>query len=403
MESRPDKNMRDQMQYPGSRSKIVDAYGLSNHLGMVSDRLRVNAYREALSRAVKPGDVVVDIGTGIGIFAVMACQRGARRVYAIEPSAAIEVARQVATDNGVADRIEFIRGFSIDLELPERADVIVADVNGVLPPYGLSIATLIDARERLLGPGGALIPSRARIWAALSGSDAEHPRDASTEHEQEYGVDTSAAVPFAVNTWRNQPTRAEQLCTTAGQWAALDYLAIDTAHVEGTAVLSVTEKCVAKGVAMWFDTELIDGVRLSAAPDKPKIVYGRGFFPLADSCELAPGDRVELRIEAHPVDDDYAWRWETTITAEDGAEKAAFKQATIGAAPISLEDLRKREAGHRTALNADGEIDRKVLRLMNGERTLAEIATQVAAEPSWGLSTDEALRRAAQISERYGR
>ena len=153
---------------------------------------------------------------------------------------------------------------------------------------------------------------------------------------------------------------------------------------------------------MWFDTELIDGVRLSAAPDQPKTVYGRAFFPLVDTCELAPGDRVELHIQAYPVDNDYVWRWDTTITGDGGEEKAAFKQTTIRSAPISLTDLRKRAVNHRTVLNEDGEIDREILRLMDGERTLREIAARLADAPR-GLSADEALRRAAQLSERYGR
>ena len=385
------------------RSNSLDAYDITAHLEMVSDQIRVSAYQDAIRRTVKPGGVVVDIGTGIGIFAVMACQHGARQVYAIETSAAIEVAKQVARDNGVADRIEFIRGFSIDAELPERADVIVADLNGVLPTYGASIGALIDARERLLAPGGTLIPSRAGIWAALTTSPTSHARVASEEHRQRHGVDTSAAVPFAVNTPRREATSMDQLCTAPRQWSSLDYSTIANEHVKGTATLEVTREGVAEGVAMWFDTELATGVRLSAAPTQPKTVYGRAFFPLEDTCEVVPGDRVELQVEAHKVDDNYAWRWETAVTSESGDRKASFKQTSIRSTPISLEDLRKREVNHRTALNVEGEIEREILRLMNGEHTLNEIAEQIAARAAWELDSDGALQRAAQLSERYGR
>ena len=60
-----------------------------------------------MERAVTDGSVVLDIGTGTGIFAMLACRYGARKVYAIDPNGAIEVAREIARDNGFDDRIEF--------------------------------------------------------------------------------------------------------------------------------------------------------------------------------------------------------------------------------------------------------------------------------------------------------
>lgn len=378
-------------------------YGIGGHLAMVSDRVRVDAYRSALERAVRPGDVVLDLGTGIGIFAVLACELGAGRVYAIEPSAAIEVARQVAADNDVADRIEFVRGLSTKVELPARADVIVADVNGVLPPFGSSIATLIDARERLLAADGTLIPARASIWAAIASSEEQHPAQASAEHRRRYGVDTSAAVPFAVNAWRKRSIAADSLCTPPRRWASLDYATATSERVEGEVGFEVERESDVDGVAMWFDTELVDGVRLSAAPEEPETIYGQAWFPLPERTRVDPGDRIELRAGADPVDDEYVWRWETRITGPDGRPIAEFAQSTVRSMPITLAELRRRESDHRPALSEAGELDREILRLIDGERSLDEIAAEVAGESASGLSAAEALRRVARLSERYGR
>jgi protein arginine N-methyltransferase 1 len=84
-------------------------YSIADYGAMIADHGRMDAFVRALGRAVKPGAVVVDIGTGTGIFALLACRFGARRVYAIEPSDAIQVAREIAAANGCADRIEFIQ------------------------------------------------------------------------------------------------------------------------------------------------------------------------------------------------------------------------------------------------------------------------------------------------------
>ena len=85
---------------------------------------------------------------------------GPERVYAIEPDSIVEVAREVVTANGVAERVELIAEMSIGVELSEPVDVIVSDIGGVLPLFGTAIPSRIDARERLLADGGVLIPAR---------------------------------------------------------------------------------------------------------------------------------------------------------------------------------------------------------------------------------------------------
>src|SRR5437870_11229737 len=75
-------------------------YSVADYGIMIADRVRMEAYMQALRSAVRPGGVVVDIGTGTGIFALLACRFGARRVYAIEPNDAIQVAREIARANG---------------------------------------------------------------------------------------------------------------------------------------------------------------------------------------------------------------------------------------------------------------------------------------------------------------
>ncbi len=101
-------------------------YSLSGYGEMIVDSVRIAAYVQALRQSVRPGAVVMDIGTGPGIMAVLACQLGASRVYAIEPDEIIQVARTIAAANGCADKIEFIEDLSNKATLPLRADVIVS-------------------------------------------------------------------------------------------------------------------------------------------------------------------------------------------------------------------------------------------------------------------------------------
>ena len=61
-------------------------YTIADYGAMIADAARMGAFARALGQAIKPGAVVIDIGTGTGICALLACRHGARRVYAIEPT-----------------------------------------------------------------------------------------------------------------------------------------------------------------------------------------------------------------------------------------------------------------------------------------------------------------------------
>ena len=45
---------------------------------------------------IRPGCVVLDIGTGAGIWALLACKFGARKVYAVDKNPAIGLAHELA-------------------------------------------------------------------------------------------------------------------------------------------------------------------------------------------------------------------------------------------------------------------------------------------------------------------
>src|SRR5690349_935226 len=100
---------------------------------MLGDPVRVTAYLRALKEVVRPGQVVIDLGAGFGYFALIACRLGAKRVYAIEPAASISLLPELAAKNGFADRVVCIQDLSTRTTLPELADVVIADIRGVLP------------------------------------------------------------------------------------------------------------------------------------------------------------------------------------------------------------------------------------------------------------------------------
>ena len=86
------------------------------HFAMLNDDRRVEAYRRAINTAVRSGDVVLDVGTGSGLLAILAARAGAQRVYACERVERIAAkAREIIASNGLSDRIEVLSNSSHDL------------------------------------------------------------------------------------------------------------------------------------------------------------------------------------------------------------------------------------------------------------------------------------------------
>jgi len=145
---------------------------LDEHLGYVADRVRLEAFRAAIARILRPGDRVADLGCGSGVLGLLCLQAGASHVYAIDSTAMIEVARQTLERAGFADRCTLIHAHSHRATLPGPVDVVICDHVGYFG-FDYDIAhTLQDARRRLLAPGGRMIPGRIGLEVAAIESNA---------------------------------------------------------------------------------------------------------------------------------------------------------------------------------------------------------------------------------------
>ena len=313
-------------------------YSLHFYGQMLADAPRMEAYTEALRRAVKPDSVVLDLGCGPGVFALMACKFGARRVYAVEPDNVIGVARKAAAANGYSNRIEFFETLSTDITLPEPATVIISDLRGVLPWFEQHIPSIIDARKRLLAPGGVLIPQRDVLWAAVV--EAPEQYEELVGPWQRFDLDLSAGARLVTNTWRKSYLKPEQLLVEPVCWTKIDYYTVENPDVRAEISWQASRNGTAHGVAVWFDSELANGISFSNHPAAPNMIYGVGLFPFSKPVEIAEGERIQLRLAADLVQDGYVWRWDTDFFAGNRL-KAGFKQSTFYGVPLSQAQLRK--------------------------------------------------------------
>jgi len=109
---------------------------------------------------VKPGSVVVDVGTGTGILSIIAAKLGASKVYGVDAAdETVEIATANARAHGVADVVEFAQGDMFDPLGPDiEADVVIGDVSGI--PDEIASASGWFPSGLAGGPTGAELPMR---------------------------------------------------------------------------------------------------------------------------------------------------------------------------------------------------------------------------------------------------
>lgn len=379
-------------------------YTIHDHGDMIADRGRTGAYAAALCAHVTAASVVVDIGAGAGILTLLACQAGARKVFAIESEATIAVAQDLVRANGFAERVTFIQDVSTAVTLPEKADIVVADIHGALPFYQAAPAALFDARNRLLKPGGVIIPVSDTVLAGVVSAPSTY-RQILEPWEQLPGLDGTAGRLRSVNSWRPYRFPAKALVVEPAVWLTLAYSRAEPPTPRATVSWTIGQPCEAHGLCLWFDCDTAPGSGFSNSPRSGEDhVFGQAFLPWPEACRLESGDQVSADIRADLVSADYLWSWRTTIRRADAPNSvnAEYAQSEFRSVPFSRDWLRKSSSSFIPSPNEDAGIDKLVLLV---DRTpLEDIARRVSERfpdrhPTWR----DALTRVGQLSMRYSK
>ncbi len=376
---------------------------------MYTNKARIDAYDQALQRVVNESTVVLDIGAGTGIFSFLACKYGAKQVIAVEPDDAIHVAQEIALANGLAKRIHFHQQLSMDLKLEQPADVIISDLSGTLPFFDFNIPSIIDARQRLLAPGGVLIAKED----TLKGVVAELPRTYASYSdpwlEDVKGFDMRAGRRYVFNSWNKPLDDQITSLTGAATLATLNYYDVQTPDLASKIEWTVTKPGTGHGLVIWFDRMVAPGIHISNAPEAPietntSKVYGRAFMPWEEAETLDIGDVISCELRADLVGDGYIWSWSTLIQKQGSKEPLAFKQSSVLGEPISPSTLRKTRSDYHPLRNAKAAADLLILEMMTGDNSLSQIAAELSLRfPGQFSSPREALTKAGKLSRRYSR
>ena len=284
---------------------------LSQHRSLLEDNVRTEAFAEAIARVVRPGDVVLDLGSGSGVLAIMACRAGARKVFAVERGHIADVATMLVADNGCADRVEILHARSQEVELPEPANVLITEILGNLGFDEQIVPSVLDARRRLLTADARLIPARVALLAAPVDAARVHEREVGFWSAPRYGIDFSLVRTFAANQVRL--IEVDDTLAPAAPLVEIDLATVTSPAIEGSARFTIGRDGVMHGFAGWFDATLAGGVRVSNEPPLRTPNWRQALLPLDDGVAVARGDEVTLQVESS---DGVNWRWRGSIAGK---------------------------------------------------------------------------------------
>lgn len=292
------------------------------HRRMLGDRVRLDAYARALDALVTPDSVVLDAGTGTGILACLAARAGARKVYGVDRSDILDLARQTAEGSGVADRVSFIQADLAEVQLPEKVDLIVTETFGAMCFAEGAAPDLQACVANNLAPGGRVVPGRVSVWLAPF-SDENLVALSMGAASPFRGVRLQGLEEIARHRAVTLPVPAGALVGSAEKIVETPFPALDLPT--RTVALKISRAAELHGFVAWFTLHLSDGVDLPTGPDSPVTHWHQSVLAM-EPRPVSAGDTVKVQISIREADDERrALHVDLQCAGPGGVERGWFR------------------------------------------------------------------------------
>jgi len=243
------------------------------YLGLLKDIQRIETFREAISKSVRSGDVVLDLGSGTGYLSFLALQAGASKVYGIEyHQNLVEEAEQKAKELKLKNKVYFVHCYSLHLDRSaiKQVDIILSETLGFMGVGEGIVKYISDARRKWLKQNGKIIPQKIELYLIPilhPYSDGRKMKQAMIEVRPEY--------------FRGEVVKI-------GEYDLLKDVEVKI-DKEFTFVLR-GEKI--NGFGGWFRAQLSPNVTLDTSPFSSQTCWNQMFYPIGEY----KGDKIKIRI-----------------------------------------------------------------------------------------------------------
>ncbi len=270
------------------------------HFEMMHDDERAELYDKAIRQVASRDKLVLDVGTGSGLLALMAARAGAGQVVACEAQPSVAgVAATIIGRAGYGDRVTVVPKMSTEMrvgvDLPRRADVLVTETvdcgllgEGILP-------TIAHAREHLLTEDALIVPSQAVVLAQLVESGPLHRKN----HVGElYGFDLSQFNELSSLEYFDSRLRRHEhrLLSEPFEVFEFDFYRDGPGERRTELVARPTTAGTCHAIVFWFELELIPGITVTNSPEHPNTHWKQAIQTLPVPRPVEPGRPVELDV-----------------------------------------------------------------------------------------------------------
>ena len=235
------------------------------------------AYQKAISQVVHKNDVALDIGAGSGILSFFACLAGARKVYAVEMSGALPLARDDAPATASTTLSNSARAAPRKSSFRNRW-------TSSFPIQDAALACKADCWAYCSTPESAVPQAGRQDYSSLPsapGRAGRNKRWTQPGHLEKgrYGLDLSSIRRFAASTDYHLKVEPENLLAPPASLTTIHFEEVSSPYVAGETLSVAAREGVRHGLAAWIVLELAPGISFTNSPLAPTVDWLHSFFP----------------------------------------------------------------------------------------------------------------------------